>query len=93
MAGESKAQDGFGRGGPTATEQLVAVIGDEDTVTGFLLAGVGHRDGDGSNFLVVDSGEGYVLCGRAIDCVEHVLARQPVQLPFHGNSELHAACN
>mmetsp|Transcript_3121 Transcript_3121/g.7314 ORF Transcript_3121/g.7314 Transcript_3121/m.7314 type:complete len:122 (-) Transcript_3121:28-393(-) len=35
-------------------DQLVAVIGDEDTVTGFLLAGVGHRDAEGSNFLVVD---------------------------------------
>jgi len=34
--------------------KLVAVIGDEDTVTGFLLAGVGHRDSSGSNFLIVD---------------------------------------
>jgi len=34
---------------------LVAVIGDEDTVTGFLLAGIGHRDKDNKvNFLVVD---------------------------------------
>eukprot|EP00919_Chromeraceae_sp_WS-2016_P061757 GHVR01146379.1.p1 GENE.GHVR01146379.1~~GHVR01146379.1.p1 ORF type:complete len:127 (+),score=29.90 GHVR01146379.1:62-442(+) len=34
----------------------VAVIGDEDTVTGFMLAGVGQRDGQGkTNFLVVDS--------------------------------------
>lgn len=33
--------------------KLVAVIGDEDTVTGFLLAGVGHRTADGSNFLIV----------------------------------------
>mmetsp|Transcript_15296 Transcript_15296/g.21622 ORF Transcript_15296/g.21622 Transcript_15296/m.21622 type:complete len:117 (-) Transcript_15296:220-570(-) len=33
--------------------KLVAVIGDEDTVTGFLLAGVGHRTADSSNFLVV----------------------------------------
>eukprot|EP00469_Lotharella_globosa_P011808 CAMPEP_0167772294 /NCGR_PEP_ID=MMETSP0111_2-20121227/767_1 /TAXON_ID=91324 /ORGANISM="Lotharella globosa, Strain CCCM811" /LENGTH=134 /DNA_ID=CAMNT_0007661769 /DNA_START=22 /DNA_END=426 /DNA_ORIENTATION=- len=36
-------------------EGLIAVIGDEDTVTGFLLAGVGQRDQRGnSNFLVVD---------------------------------------
>ncbi|GAB5034131.1 v-type f subunit [Nannochloropsis oceanica] len=33
--------------------KLVAVIGDEDTVTGFLLAGVGHRTMEGANFLVV----------------------------------------
>jgi len=34
---------------------LVAVIGDEDTVTGFLLTGIGHRDKDGRvNFLVCD---------------------------------------
>ena len=33
--------------------KLVAVIGDEDTVTGFLLAGVGHRTADSTNFLVV----------------------------------------
>ncbi|KAL7440984.1 hypothetical protein ACHAXH_007953 [Discostella pseudostelligera] len=33
--------------------KLVAVIGDEDTVTGFLLAGVGHRTADSCNFLTV----------------------------------------
>ena len=34
---------------------LVAIIGDEDTVTGFLLAGIGHRDDKSrTNFLVVD---------------------------------------
>eukprot|EP00804_Cyclotella_cryptica_P016274 CCRYP_005756-RA/>CCRYP_005756-RA protein AED:0.17 eAED:0.17 QI:229/1/1/1/0.66/0.75/4/784/115 len=35
------------------TGKLVAVIGDEDTVTGFLLAGVGHRTPDSVNFLTV----------------------------------------
>ncbi|KAI9364965.1 ATPase, V1 complex, subunit F [Zopfochytrium polystomum] len=35
---------------------LIAVIGDEDTVTGLLLAGVGHIDAkQNSNFLVVDA--------------------------------------
>ncbi|KAM9996801.1 hypothetical protein ACTFIZ_001752 [Dictyostelium cf. discoideum] len=35
---------------------LVAVIGDEDVVTGFLLAGVGQKDKKkNENFLVVDS--------------------------------------
>jgi len=33
--------------------KLVAVIGDEDTVTGFLLAGVGHRTAEGANYLIV----------------------------------------
>jgi V-type H+-transporting ATPase subunit F len=33
--------------------KLIAVIGDEDTVVGFLLAGIGHRTSDGENFLVV----------------------------------------
>mmetsp|Transcript_172 Transcript_172/g.240 ORF Transcript_172/g.240 Transcript_172/m.240 type:complete len:135 (-) Transcript_172:351-755(-) len=36
-------------------ESLVAIIGDEDTVTGFLLAGIGQCDARGvSNFLVCD---------------------------------------
>ena len=35
--------------------KLVCVIGDEDTVTGFLLAGVGHRTAENSNFLIVKS--------------------------------------
>merc|ERR1719491_926075 len=33
--------------------KLIGVIGDEDTVTGFLLAGTGHRTAEGSNFLIV----------------------------------------
>ena len=33
--------------------KLIGVIGDEDTVTGFVLAGVGHRTVTGQNFLVV----------------------------------------
>jgi len=34
---------------------LIAVIGDEDTVTGFLLAGIGNRDRQNQvNYLVVD---------------------------------------
>mmetsp|Transcript_2370 Transcript_2370/g.1702 ORF Transcript_2370/g.1702 Transcript_2370/m.1702 type:complete len:125 (+) Transcript_2370:77-451(+) len=37
------------------TGKLIAVIGDEDTVVGFLLAGVGHRNAEGQNFLVVNS--------------------------------------
>jgi V-type H+-transporting ATPase subunit F len=33
---------------------LIAVIGDEDTVTGLLLAGVGHKNAAGQNYLVVN---------------------------------------
>ena len=33
--------------------QLIAVIGDEDTVTGMLLAGVGHKNSVGQNYMVV----------------------------------------
>lgn len=38
------------------TEQglLIAVIGDEDTVAGFLLAGIGHRSSKGANYFIVD---------------------------------------
>lgn len=33
---------------------IVAIIGDEDTVTGFILAGVGERNTKGdTNFLIV----------------------------------------
>lgn len=35
--------------------KLIAVLGDEDTVTGFLLAGIGQRDAKGANYLVVDA--------------------------------------
>uniref|UniRef100_A0A7S0C1Z2 V-type proton ATPase subunit F n=1 Tax=Proboscia inermis TaxID=420281 RepID=A0A7S0C1Z2_9STRA len=33
--------------------KLIAIIGDEDTATGFLLAGVGHRTAESTNFLIV----------------------------------------
>ena len=39
-----------------SSRKLIAVIGDEDTVTGFILAGIGHRTAEGSNFLVVKKG-------------------------------------
>jgi len=38
------------------TDMKIGVIADEDTVTGLVLAGVGHVDGKGmKNYLVVDS--------------------------------------
>eukprot|EP00931_Biecheleriopsis_adriatica_P118779 TRINITY_DN940_c0_g1_i7.p1 TRINITY_DN940_c0_g1~~TRINITY_DN940_c0_g1_i7.p1 ORF type:complete len:135 (+),score=37.05 TRINITY_DN940_c0_g1_i7:90-494(+) len=40
----------------TQNDMKLGLIADEDTVTGMLLAGVGHVDGQGKkNFLVVDS--------------------------------------
>lgn len=44
-------------------DAYLAVIGDEDTVTGFLLAGVGdiHRH-SGENFLVVDNSTPPLFC-------------------------------
>lgn len=51
---------------------LVAVIGDEDTVTGFLLAGVGERNSKGeSNFLVVDDRNFEIIAGRNIDFIRY----------------------
>lgn len=38
----------------TGTEKLVGVMGDEDTVTGFLLAGVGEKARGKQNFCIVD---------------------------------------
>ena len=37
------------------SQSLVAIMGDEDMVTGFLLAGIGHTTAKGDNFLVVDA--------------------------------------
>jgi V-type H+-transporting ATPase subunit F len=39
---------------PVPEMSLIAVIGDEDTVTGMLLAGVGHKNAAGQNYLVVN---------------------------------------
>ncbi|CAE8620374.1 unnamed protein product [Polarella glacialis] len=40
----------------TQTDMKVGLIGDEDTVTGMVLAGIGHVDGQGrKNFMIVDS--------------------------------------
>ncbi|KAI0076275.1 vacuolar ATP synthase subunit F [Panus rudis PR-1116 ss-1] len=40
---------------PFKDRNLLAVIGDEDSVTGLLLAGIGHVEHGKKNFLVVDS--------------------------------------
>jgi len=58
-----KASKQASLGGPASAESskavigsLIAVIGDEDTVTGMLLAGVGNVDARrSSNFMVVDA--------------------------------------
>ncbi len=56
---------------------LIAVIADEDTITGFLLAGVGHVDlRKNTNYLVVDS-----RCGFACET-------QPSHSSFNGSCVL-----
>lgn len=48
----------------TQTDMKIGLIGDEDTVTGMLLAGIGHVDGQGKkNFLVVDSKVHWLMVG------------------------------
>ena len=39
----------------TENNMLLAIIGDEETVTGFLLAGIGERNENSTNFLIVNS--------------------------------------
>ena len=39
----------------TENEMLIGIIGDEETVTGFLLAGIGEMKNDGTNFLKVSN--------------------------------------
>eukprot|EP00274_Cyanoptyche_gloeocystis_P002924 CAMPEP_0196665324 /NCGR_PEP_ID=MMETSP1086-20130531/60568_1 /TAXON_ID=77921 /ORGANISM="Cyanoptyche gloeocystis , Strain SAG4.97" /LENGTH=126 /DNA_ID=CAMNT_0042002037 /DNA_START=86 /DNA_END=466 /DNA_ORIENTATION=+ len=59
---------------------LVAVIGDEDTVTGFLLAGVGQIDPKNkkaANFLVVDN---KTTQAQVEDAFKKFLAREDVAI-------------
>ena len=39
----------------TENNMLLAIIGDEETVTGFLFAGIGERNEISTNFLIVNS--------------------------------------
>ena len=39
----------------TENNMLLAIIGDEETVTGFLLAGIGEWNENSTNFLIVNS--------------------------------------
>ena len=57
--------------------KLIAVIGDDYTVTGFLLAGTGFRDVAGTNFLVVNSS---------------ALAPAYAASPLHAHAHAHTAC-
>ena len=49
------------------TSKLVAVIGDEDTVAGFLLAGTGERTASGQNYFCVDSNTPRAQIERAFE--------------------------
>ena len=58
------------------TEMKMAVIGDEDLVTGFLLAGIGMKDGQGkTNFLVVPHHNVGVTVLRSLFCRREVVQR------------------
>jgi len=51
------------------SDMKIAIIGDEDTVTGFVMAGIGHVDGQGrKSFMVVDAKT------RRADIVENFLS-------------------
>ena len=59
--------------------QFLAVIGDEDSVTGLLLAGIGHVSDDGEkkkNFSVVDSKTAPDAIERAFD--EYTTGRKDI---------------
>lgn len=51
--------------------KLIAVIGDEDTVVGFVLAGVGHRNTEGQNFLIVKADTELVVVEEAFKSFSH----------------------
>ena len=59
----------------SAANKVIGVIGDEDTVTGFLLAGVGQKDAKGTNFLVVGASAWLLAClslaGLAPSLLQH----------------------
>ncbi|CAN0263877.1 unnamed protein product [Phaeothamnion confervicola] len=57
--------------------KLIGIIGDEDTVTGFLLAGVGHRTATSTNFLVV---KGDTPVGAIEDSFAQMTARDDVAI-------------
>lgn len=55
---------------------LISVIGDEDTVTGFLLTGIGEKNTKGEpNFLVVDSSKTF-SCIAMVDLTNFSLTRR-----------------
>lgn len=53
MAAGGEGKDAVRSGG---RDYLVAVVADEETVAGFLLAGIGHRDAKGATYMVVGAG-------------------------------------
>ena len=48
----SKSNKKFSR---NENNMLLSIIGDEETVTGFLLAGIGERNENSTNFLIVNA--------------------------------------
>jgi len=73
---------------------LIAVIGDEDTVTGFLLAGVGQKDPRRENYFIVDSSKlmhTFTVRCAAIDCsrycAECLRPSQQLTHDFQGDAQ------
>jgi V-type H+-transporting ATPase subunit F len=59
-------------------QRMIGVIGDEDTVTGFLLAGVGDKNGkNGANFFVVSKA---TSLGEIEDAFRTMAARDDISM-------------
>lgn len=60
---------------------LIAVIGDEDTATGFLLAGIGDRSSKkGPNFFVVEKDKKEQELGKIVDAFKHFTTRGDISI-------------
>ncbi len=64
-------------GGASADGSYLAIMGDEDTITGFLLAGVGNVDlRKNSNFLIVNESKLWQSRASSLLCIPAALFSQ-----------------
>ena len=56
------------------------MLNSQDTVTGFVLAGVGHRTSDGENFLVVKSGNNSTIAPLILLVTSKIYADTDISL-------------
>jgi len=64
-------------GGASADGSYLAIMGDEDTITGFLLAGVGNVDlRKNSNFLIVNESKLWQSLAASLLCIPAALFSQ-----------------